>query len=460
MSSAIDKAQNALCRLMILLLLFLQIIILPGCASHADRAVSIRHSFYAGKLDTALAQTELKNKEKEHDADVLKLNRAMIHLAGGAPAASEKILREIRDRFDLLEEKTLTQKVASLATDDRKLPYAGEEYEKILIRVMLAISNMMYDGGDVNAYALQIAAKQQELLQSVQEKSKEKELEVDLAALKKQLAVGSYFRAAILESSPLDYDDVQRYRVQVANWQPDFRDARIDLARAQSGRHSSPGHGVVYVIALVGEGPYKEEAVEVPTTASLLIADRILSAVGKYELPPNIAPVKIPIVVRTAQQIESVVVSKQENILGTTATLMDISSLAVEQNRLQRDDVIARAVARRIAKKGTVYAMKSGLSVEKSPEIDLLLTVAGVAWEATERADTRCWSILPDRIQVLRFELPAGEHQLNLSAQLRGNRAGKPSSISVNVLDGKTTFLLSVLPEDRIVGKILTKTYQ
>ncbi len=460
MGSAIDKAQNALCHLAILLLLLLQITILPGCASHADRAVSIRHSFYAGKLDTALAQTELKNKEKEHDADVLKLNRAMIHLAGGDPAASEKILREIRDRFDLLEEKTLTQKVASLATDDRKLPYAGEEYEKILIRVMLAISNMMYDGGDVNAYALQIAAKQQELLQSVQEKSKEKELEVDLAALNKQLAVGSYFRAAILESSPLDYDDVQRYRVQVANWQPEFRDAKIDLARAQSGRHSSPGHGVVYVIALVGEGPYKEEAVEVPTTASLLIADRILSAVGKYELPPNIAPVKIPIVVRTAQQIESVVVSKQGNILGTTATLMDISSLAVEQNRLQRDDVIARAVARRIAKKGTVYAMKSGLSVEKSPEIDLLLTVAGVAWEATERADTRCWSILPDRIQVLRFELPAGEHQLNLSAQLRGNRAGKPTSVSVNVIDGKTTFLLSVLPEDRIVGKILTKTYQ
>src|SRR5688500_3440388 len=33
----------------------------------------------------------------------------------------------------------------------------------------------------------------------------------------------------------------------------------------------------------------------------------------------------------------------------------------------------------------------------------------GVAWEATENADTRCWSLLPDKIQVVRLELPAGE---------------------------------------------------
>lgn len=458
MSSVNRKTHDALCRFAILLLACLSF--LSGCASHADRAVVIRNSFHAGDLDKALAQTELKGRGKEHDADVIKLNRAMIYLADGEPIAAEKTLRKIRDRFDHHEEKTLAQKAAALATDDRKLPYAGEEYEKILIRTMLAISNMMHDGGDVSAYALQITSKQQELLQSVKQKSAENNVQVDLDALNKQLAVGSYLRAAVLETSPLDYDDVERYRVQVANWQPDFRDAKIDLARAQSGRHSAPGHGVVYLMTLVGQGPFKEEAVEVPTTVSLLIADRILSALGKYELPPNIAPVKVPVVVRSQQRIESVAVFEQGKILGATATLMDISSLAVEQNRLQRDEVVARAVARRIAKKGTVYAVKSGLAVEKSPEIDLLLTVAGVAWEFAERADTRCWSLLPDRIEVLRLELPAGEHQLNLAAQLYGGRTGKSAPVSVNVQDGKTTFVLGVFPEDQVIGKILTKTYR
>ncbi|MBL4884714.1 MAG: hypothetical protein JKY95_09300 [Planctomycetaceae bacterium] len=453
----IEKTQKASSYLSILLLLCL--VCSVGCgASHADRAVSIRNAYYAGRLDAAIAHTELKGKE--HDADVVKLNRAMVYLAAGEPAASEQLLREIRDRFDHHEDKTLIQKAAALATDDRKLPYAGEEYEKILIRTMLAISNMMYDGGDVNAYALQVTAKQQELLHSLQEKSKENELQVDLGILNRQMAVGSYFRAAILETSPLDYDDVQRCRVQVASWQPDFRDAKIDLARAETGRHSPAGHGVVYVITLVGKGPFKEEAVELPTTVSLLIADRILSAVGKYELPPNIAPVKVPVVVRSHQRIESVAVSEQGKVLGSTTTLMDISSLAVEQNRLQRNEVIARAVARRITKKGAVYAAKSGLAVQNSPEIDLLLTVAGVAWEFSERADTRCWSLLPDRIQVLRLELPVGQHQLDLSAHMRNGRLGNASPVSVDVQDGKTTFVLGVLPEDRVIGKVLTKIYR
>ena len=39
------------------------------------------------------------------------------------------------------------------------------------------------------------------------------------------------------------------------------------------------------------------------------------------------------------------------------------------------------------------------------------LDIAGIAWEATEAADTRCWGLLPEKIQVLRIELPAGRHQ-------------------------------------------------
>jgi len=42
----------------------------------------------------------------------------------------------------------------------------------------------------------------------------------------------------------------------------------------------------------------------------------------------------------------------------------------------------------------------------------LAVDLAGVAWEATESADTRCWGLLPDQIQVLRVELPAGRHEI------------------------------------------------
>ncbi len=430
---------------------------LVGCATHADRAAALRQSFHQGNLQSALAETAPEKLKGQHDADVLKLNRAMIQLAAGEAGEAEKLLREVRDRFDHLEQKSLAEQAAALMTDDRQLAYSGEEYERILIRVMLALSNLMQGGGDVNAYALQVAAKQQEFLQasSARPIDANEPPPPDFSKLSRQLAIGSYLRAAVLESSPLDYDDVQRCRVQVASWQPDFRDAQIDLARAETGRHSQPGHGVVYVLALVGKGPYKQEEVAPVTTVSLLLADRILSALGKYELPPNIAPVRIPTIVRAPQFVDAISVADQGVVLGSTATLMNVGELAVEQHALEKDKIIARAVARRIAKKGTVYAVKDGLNVEGSPELDLLLTLAGIVWEASERADTRCWSLLPDRIQVLRVELPSGSRELALTP-LRGSQTrGLPSTVTVEVQDGKSTFVLAQVPEDRAVGRIL-----
>ena len=53
--------------------------------------------------------------------------------------------------------------------------------------------------------------------------------------------------------------------------------------------------------------------------------------------------------------------------------------------------------------------------------VDLL----GVAWEASERADTRCWALLPDQIQVLRVELPAGQQRVR---SRRSTRWAPPAS--------------------------------
>ena len=66
------------------------------------------------------------------------------------------------------------------------------------------------------------------------------------------------------------------------------------------------------------------------------------------------------------------------------------------------------------------------------------LDVAGVVWEATESADTRCWGLLPDKIQVLRLELPAGTHQLALQpVSANGVPQGPPQPATVQVAAGR-----------------------
>ena len=78
------------------------------------------------------------------------------------------------------------------------------------------------------------------------------------------MAVGPYIHGLLREQTHANYDDAARDSAIVCSWQPDFPFGQQDLERATHGRHRAPGNGVLYVFALVGRGPYKEQSVEMP----------------------------------------------------------------------------------------------------------------------------------------------------------------------------------------------------
>ena len=256
------------------------------------------------------------------------------------------------------------------------------------------------------------------------------------------------------EANHLDYDEAARSFARVVSWQPSFTSAATDLERARGGRHSAPGNGVLYVFALVGRGPRKIEAEEIPTSTALLIADRILSATGEYTLPPTLAPIKIPVIVVPRNSIGGLSVQVAGQGSGRTQTITDVGKLAVQQHQTMLPHIMARAVARRVIKKAAVYAVKDTLDV--APAASLLLDVAGVAWEAVESADTRCWGLLPNQIQVLRLEVPAGRHRVELQPIGTGRRPiGLTHSADIVIEDGRTSFALACFPDRHRVGEIL-----
>jgi hypothetical protein len=426
---------------------------LAGCASHADRLAQVRSAYFANDLSAASAILDAGIKADPREADVLKLERAMVSLSAGEPQEAERLLREVRDRFDELEGAQLAN-AASYLTDDQRRAYAGEDYEKVLLRAMLALSNLMHDGGDAEAFSLQTIAKQEEIIAAA---GPEQEKNPKLAY--QRVALAPYLRGVLREATHLDYDDAERSYVAVVNWQPGFRPGPYDLERAARGTHSAPGNGVLYVFALTGRGPYKQEVVEVPSSAALLIAGEIVSAVGSQTVPPNVAPVKVPRVVRPPPgATQSVAISVNGQPVGTTETITDVSDLAVRQYEAIFPEVVARAVARRIVKKGAVVGAKEMSGIEKGSLTGLAVDLAGVAWEATESADTRCWGLLPDKIQVLRVELPAGEHELAIAPQLMAGRPGAVRRERVTIVNGRNTYALAVVPDTVVVGKVLVST--
>jgi len=444
-----------------------------GCASHYDRVWQAREEFHAGRIDAARGAVDKQLKKHRGEADVFLLDKAMIELTSGNPREAERILRGVRDRFDEFEQVDAGEITKSLLTDDTAKSYAGEDYEKVLIRAMLALSNLMTDGSDAGAYALQIVDKQEQIIQKVADKqkkttdlmrSKDPDAEVDKAFVPaelayKQVALGPYIRAMLAEESPLTLDEAARARVQVANFEPDFRDASADLQRARYEKPLAPGRGVLYVFALVGRGPIKQEKEEVATQVSLLIADRVVNAFSNRAIPPTLAPVKVPYVINFPNLVDSVSVRVDGETRGTTATIVDVGAMAERQQEAYYPEIVARAVARRVLKKGVLYAAQEVTDVQQGSLMSLGVMAAGVAWEATENADTRCWALLPDTIQVLRVELPVGEHEIDLRPVGQGGTEFASSARTrVQIYDGRNTYLLGTLPKTQFVGQLISNS--
>jgi hypothetical protein len=422
-----------------------------GCATYTDRLHEVRTWYYAGDLARAEATIDEYLKKPKNDADVLKMERSMVELAAGRPQEAERTLREVRDRLDYLEQASAGEAALSMVTDDNAQAYAGEDYEKVLVRSFLALASLVQDGGDAGAYGLQAAAKQEQIIQAgADPKGDNPKLSY------KRVALGAYVHAVMREETFMDYDDAARSFARVVSWEPEFPFGRHDLERAQRGSHSGRGNGVLYVFALVGRGPYKTEVMEIPSTVAMLVADRIISATGKHTLTPTVAPIKVPKVVVSPNQVRGVEVSVDGRAAGLAATITDVGQLAVQQYEAIYPQVLGRAVARRAVKKGILYAGKEAAQVTNASLLNVAFDVGGVVWEATESADTRCWGLLPDRIQVLRLELPAGQHRVGLRPTGHYGAIGGEASSSVRILDGRNTYLLANFPDDRLVGKILS----
>lgn len=425
---------------------------LAGCSTHINRLTDVRSAYFAGDLAHASEKIDREAKSHPKEADVFKLDQATVLLSQGKAKEAEQLLKEVRNNFDHLEQKDAGEVALSMLTDDQVLAYPGEDYEKVLVRVYLALANLLGDGSDAEAYALQVNEKQQDIIQKGTGPDGQNPKQGY-----KQVAAGAYLRAALKEATHVHYDDAARSLEQVCAWAPDFRTAKTDLQRVKSGHHSAPGNGVVYVFTLVGRGPYKEEKMEIPTSACMLVADRILSLCAKRSVPPTLMPIKVPVVVTTPSEVGAVQVSADGQPKGTTETVTDVGRMAREQCEAVKHYVIGRAVARRALKKAAVYGLKEATKSDKGSVASLAFDVAGVVWEGTESADTRCWGLLPDKIQVLRLELPAGSHQIALQPTgEHGGPRGPMQTISVEVENGRNAYVLASFPTGMLTGKVVT----
>lgn len=99
---------------------------------------------------------------------------------------------------------------------------------------------------------------------------------------------------------------------------------------------------------------------------------------------------------------------------GVPVAASDLSSAVTRRWDAQRPAMVARMVTRGVAK----YLAAREAEKKGDKESEALGWLAGravnLAGNVMERADTRSWSLLPDRISVARLTLPPGEHDVEI----------------------------------------------
>jgi uncharacterized protein len=463
----LSRAITCMRSLCIVTVLFLQ---LTGCQSWQKSHATAVGLFADGRIDESRKALTKSLSQRGAEQDLLLLDRSLLDLADGQPAAAEQQLRESRRAVDHLRQLDVREKAAAVVTDDRAVAWSARTFERQMLLNLLTICSILNDGQDAFAYSLQLA----ELSVDTKQKTKASETppagsrteiitvgnaaenpaEEQPAVLDQPLALSAWLRALVMSESSMEWQECDRALADIENFggvhapTPDYAES--------FGVRCPRGQGGLHVVALIGQSPEWVAERARPTSASLLVADRILSSTGKHSLPPTIAPVKIarprPCVLPTAPDSLScrLLAGPESTEPFSFSTLVDLNHVAAAEYESNRNDALARAVVRRVVKKGAVVVAKEVGQLQRGTIADVAFNVGGVAWEAMEKADLRSWRTLPCRIDTASRSLPEGEWTLRINE-------GRPDEreIQVRIVNGRNTLVVCILPGNQLTGRVL-----
>ena len=407
--------------------LALLVFCLAGCATYSKQAVSMRDNLLLGRADLALVTAEEKDQSQ---GDVLaSLNKGMLRRMTGDYAGSNRIFEIAKQNMESLYGISITDAAASVTINDAVRDYKGDRYEQVLVHAYMAMNYLQL--GELDAARVEMLQADVKMMEWGEQPDEDPFVryfsgmifealgEEDQALVAYRKAGNIYASTSAAQS--VGVPDLLKRDLLRLLAQQGLRDeynklkARFDLA-GFTPKKVKGNVGELIVILNNGLAPIRTETAIM--TYSPEVQGNVRVAFPIYESSPK--PVH-----RARLQVRKKRVELE--------TVEDIDSLAREALDQDMPLVMARALARAVVK----YQSQKNAQ-EQSPLAGFLLTVTNLA---TERADTRSWTTLPQEIQLARVQLPAGQQQVSIEII---NAAGQPVDVieaEVDIKPERITFL-------------------
>ena len=384
------------------------------------------------------------------------MDKGMIQHVAGQYQESIQSLSKAEDLTEELYTRRISSEIGAFMTSDNALPYEGEEFEKVLLNVLMAVNYAQLGMWDD---ALVEARKVDHKLTVLGDRNQSR-MTYSTDALARYLSGMLYEATGDLSNAfvsyRLAYDAFEQYRKAYGMTMPDV--LRRDLLRVSEAlgltqeyeeykqafagitwqpEAASQGSGEIVFITYAGHTPFKrDQFVDLPLSVdalNLVLAtrryDRSESRDHRtaesilYGLNGRVVSLALPRFVRRPSVVaytEAVIVGQSVRYASRSAMMEDVTAIAVKdlEERLVR--VMVKAVARAAWKYALAESVRAGVrgAVGEKDGGVFAGAVAGALARmvaiASEEADKRSWATLPDRIHVGRLMVPPGTYDVEL----------------------------------------------
>jgi len=392
----------------------------------------MKTSFYGGieknlwQGNYSQAALNLKKNERsfgKKNAVLYNLEAGLLEHYSGNFKESNKHLFEAEREMQRLYTKSITTSIASFITNDNELPYEGENFEKVLVNLFLALNYLeMGKYEDALVEARKVDVKLNEFSRTYNGKNVYQE-DAFVRYLMGTIyeAEGEYNDAYI--SYIKAYKAFDLYEKQFKTPLPQmlkhdlirmadrlgFKDEKEQFEKEFKFSDYEPitnQNGSVVVIIYSGKSPIKKEVKINPT---ILDKDAV----------PHTFSIAVPKFYAREKHTRSYDVrlsSNANSALKRAERFEDITKIAEKDLDDRISMIYLKAGGRAILKFLAIEAAKKELKGESKIGNFLMGSVLDATYNASEKADVRTWRSLPDEIQVARLNVAAGQYQLKVAS--------------------------------------------
>lgn len=425
---------------MMRIILFVTIFaLLFGCSSGLNYR-KLNNHLSSNNCKSALEYMEQSEGDYGSNAKLLFfLDSAMVNMTCGNFEASQKRFHEAEHLADKLWTKSVSKNIFSLVSNEYVLPYNGEDFERALINLMSAIGYLQTDQIDEALVEFRRLDTLLTLYNSKYEKKNvykedafarylsgivnETDNELDDAFIDYYKACQIYaeYKGAYGTHVPSSLEEDLLRVAEIVDRMDEAKSVVSDVEkRFWLKQQDAADMGKIVFIQFIGHAPLKtEKIIFIPTRYG-----PVTLAFPKFTIDPPQCRSSLITLTSASNTTES-----------KTVLVEDVNQIAVKNLSDRKGRVIAKTLARAIAKQIAINEISELEGDDWEQTIKIVLNLLNTA---IERADTRSWRTLPGEIYLARVFLPKGNYQISVSRC--GAAKKRPESVKINA--GETRYIL------------------